>query len=140
MSDLSSRKHSSRKHSVFQLHAHLVFVSKYRKKVFDLDAHQKLRTLFDRICRQLQVELVEMDGERDHVHLLLKYPPSVSISDLVRHLKGASSRRLRQTRPDLARRFWKNVLWSPSYFATSCGGAPIAVIRQYIEQQQTPQY
>lgn len=131
---------SSQRHSIFQLHVHLVFVSKYRRKVFDLDAHQKLRGLFEPICRRLQAHIVEMDGERDHVHLLLKYPPSVSISDLARHLKGASSRLLRQSRPDLARRFWKNVLWSPSYFATSCGGAPIAVIRQYIEQQQTPKY
>lgn len=130
---------SSRRHSVFQLHAHLVLVSKYRKKVFDLDAHRKLRALFEQVCRQLQAELVEMDGERDHVHLLLRYPPSLSISDLVRRLKGASSRLLRQSRPDLAQRFWKDVLWSPSYFATSCGGAPIAVIKQYIEQQQTPQ-
>jgi len=83
-------------------------------------------------------DLVEMDGERDHVHLLVRYPPMVSITDLARRLKGASSRMLRLERPDIARRFWKGVLWSPSYFATSCGGAPIAVIRQYIEQQNSP--
>lgn len=118
MNDLSCRRHS-----VFELHVPLVFVSKYRRKVFDLDAHQKLRALFDRSCRELQAELLEMDGERDHVHLLLRYPPSVSISDLLRHLKGASSRLLRQSRPDLAKRFWKGVLWSPSYFASSCGCA-----------------
>jgi putative transposase len=92
------------------------------------------------MCRELRAEIVAFDGERDHVHLLLRYPPSVSISDLAGRLKGASSRLLRQSRPDIARRFRKDVLWSPSYFATSCGGAPIAVIRQYIEQQQTPEY
>jgi len=87
----------------------------------------------------MNVDLVEMDGERDHVHLLVRYPPALSIGTLVRRLKGATSRLLRLARPDIVQRFWQGVLWSPSYFATSCGGAPIAVIRKYIEQQNTPE-
>ncbi|PJX94214.1 IS200/IS605 family transposase [Escherichia coli] len=84
-------------------------------------------------------ELVEMDGEPDHVHLLINYPPKLAISSLVNSLKGVSSRLLRLDRPDIAvRYYYKGVLWSPGYFASSCGGAPISVIRQYIEQQQTP--
>ncbi|HEK2971885.1 TPA: IS200/IS605 family transposase, partial [Proteus mirabilis] len=82
---------------------------------------------------------VEMDGERDHVHLLINYPPKLAISNLVNSLKGVSSRLLRRDRPDIAQRdYYKGVLWSPSYFARSCGGAPISIIRQYIEQQETP--
>lgn len=73
-----------------------------------------------------------------HVHLLVEYPPKVPVSALVNSLKGASSRRLRAERPDIAKRYWKGVLWSPSYFASSCGGAPISIIKQYIEQKQTP--
>ena len=65
-------------------------------------------------------------------------PPKIAISALVNSLKGVSSRRLRQMRPELVRRYWKGVLWSPSYFSASCGGAPISIIRQYIEQQRTP--
>ncbi|HAO0253441.1 TPA: IS200/IS605 family transposase, partial [Escherichia coli] len=85
------------------------------------------------------VELVEMDGERDHVHLLINYPPKLAISNLVNSLKGVSSRLLRRDRPDIAQRdYYKGVLWSPSYFAGSCGGAPISIIHQYIEQQETP--
>jgi len=69
----------------------------------------------------------------------VNYPPKVAVSSLVNSLKGASSRVLRKERPDIASRFYyKGVLWSPSYFASSCGGAPIEIIRQYIEQQQTP--
>jgi putative transposase len=62
----------------------------------------------------------------------------MAISPLVNSLKGVSSRLLRQHRPDIARRYWKGVLWSPSYFAASCGGAPLSIVRQYVEQQRTP--
>jgi putative transposase len=82
--------------------------------------------------------LVEMDGEDDHVHLLVNYPPKVPLLRLVNSLKGVSSRRLRQMHPALRRRNCKGVLWSPSYFAASCGGAPISIIRQYIQQQRAP--
>ena len=120
------------------MHVHLVFVAKYRRKVFDAEAIATLRAIFSKVCSDFESVLVEMDGERDHVHLLVEYPPKVAVSALVNSLKGVSSRLLRQERPDIQRRYWKGVLWSPSYFAASCGGAPISIVRQYIEQQQTP--
>ncbi|EMI1450927.1 IS200/IS605 family transposase [Proteus mirabilis] len=127
------------RHCVFLMHVHLVFVTKYRRKIFDQDAIEKLRGYFTSVCADFDVELVEMDGERDHVHLLINYPPKLAISNLVNSLKGVSSRLLRRDRPDIAQRYYyKGVLWSPSYFAGSCGGAPISIIRQYIEQQETP--
>ncbi|MGA2436690.1 MAG: IS200/IS605 family transposase [Bryobacteraceae bacterium] len=127
------------RHCVFNLHVHLVFVAKYRRKVFDKEAIERLRELFTKICVDFEAELMEIDGERDHVHLLVNYPPKVPVSALVNSLKGASSRVLRKERPDIAKRYYhKGVLWSPSYFAASCGGAPIGIVRQYIEQQQTP--
>jgi putative transposase len=120
------------------MHVHLVFVSKYRRDVFDGDAIERLRGMFAKVCADFDANLVEMDGESDHVHLLVEYPPKVSVSSLVNSLKGASSRRLRAERADIKLRYWKGILWSPSYFASSCGGAPISIIRQYIEQQKTP--
>ena len=126
------------RHCVFMMHVHLVFVAKYRRQVFDADAIQKLRLYFASVCEDFEAELVEMDGEDDHVHLLVNYPPKVAVSNLVTSLKGVSSRLLRKERPDIANRYHKNMLWSPSYFAASCGGASIDVIRRYIEQQQTP--
>ncbi|MDC6007182.1 IS200/IS605 family transposase [Proteus mirabilis] len=127
------------RHCVFLMHVHLVFVTKYRRKIFDQDAIEKLRGYFTSVCADFDVELVEMDGERDHVHLLINYPPKLAISNLVNSLKGVSSRLLRRDRPDIAQHYYyKGVLWSPSYFAGSCGGAPISIIRQYIEQQETP--
>jgi putative transposase len=77
-----------------------------------------------------------MDGEDNHVQLLIHYPPKVSVSSLVNSLKGVSSRMLRQ-QPDLMKRYWKDALWSPSYFA-ACGGAPISILKHYIDQQKTP--
>ena len=126
------------RHCVFQMHVHLVFVTKYRKRIFDGDAISRLRAIFEKVCIDFDASLVSMDGEDNHVHLLVNYPPKHSVSTLVNSLKGVSSRMLRQKRPDLAQRYWKGVLWSPSYFAASCGGAPIAILKTYIEQQSTP--
>src|SRR5690554_7947254 len=127
------------RHCVFNMHVHLVFVAKYRRDVFTNAMLETMREVFERVCLDFEAELIEFDGEHDHVHLLVNYPPKVAISSLVNSLKGASSRVLRKERPDIASRFYyKGVLWSPSYFASSCGGAPIEIIRQYIEQQQTP--
>ena len=106
------------RHCVFMMHIHLVFVTKYRRYVFDADAIQKLRLHFANVCKDFEAELVEMDGEDDHVHLLVNYPPKVAVSNLVNSLKGVSSRLLRKERPDIANRYWKNMLWSPSYFAS----------------------
>ena len=92
-----------------------------------------------KVCTDFEAELVEFDGEDDHVHLLVNYPPKVAVSKLVNSLKGVSSYLIRKKNyPSVQNKLWGSALWSPSYFAGSCGGAPIEVIRKYIEQQQTP--
>src|SRR4051794_36738428 len=121
---------------VYALHAHLVFVTKYRRGVFDNAALEALADIFAKVCADFGVELKASDGEDDHVHLLIEYPPTVAPWRLVNSLKGVSSRRLRQIRPDIARRCRKGVLWSPSYFVASCGGAPLSIVRQYVERQR----
>ena len=97
-----------------------------------------LEAIFTSVCSDFDAKLVEFDGERDHVHLLVNYPPKVQLSKLVNSLKGVSSRRLKAQLPQTARHYYDGQLWSPSYFAGSCGGAPIEIVRQYIEQQATP--
>ena len=127
------------RHCVFKMHAHLVFVTKYRRNVFTKEVLDDLKIFFEKVCLDFESELVEMDGEDDHVHLLVNYPPKVSVSALVNSLKGVSSRMIRKKNyPSIKKKLWGGALWSPSYFAGSCGGAPIEIIRQYIEQQQTP--
>ena len=120
------------------MHVHLIFVTKYRRKVFDGDSLDKLESHFKRVAGDFEATVKEFNGEDNHVHLLVEYPPKVSVSSLVRSMKGVSSRMLRQERPDIAKHYWKDMLWSPSYFAASCGGAPLAVIKQYVEQQNRP--
>lgn len=128
----------SGRHCTFLMHVHLVFVAKYRRTVFTQDHFETMREVFNKICDDFESELVEFDGEADHVHLLVNYPPKIAVSKLVNSLKGVSSRRLRQYHQDIHKYYWKGVLWSPSYFSGSCGGAPISVIKQYIEQQNSP--
>jgi putative transposase len=121
------------------MHVHLVFVTKYRKKVFTQQVMRELKLIFGSVCKDFEASLVEFDGEKDHVHLLVNYPPKTSISKLVNSLKGVSSRLLRNKGyPTIQKALWGKNLWSPSYFAGSCGGAPISIIRQYIESQQSP--
>ena len=127
------------RHCRFLMHVHLVFVTKYRRGVFNKEILDALRLIFSSVCIDFESELVEFDGEDDHVHLLINYPPKVSVSKLVNSLKGVSSHLIRKKNyPCICKKLWGDALWSPSYFAGSCGGAPIAIIRQYIEQQQTP--
>ena len=127
------------RHCVFNMHVHLVFVTKYRREAFTKEVIDDLRGIFASICSDFESKLVEFDGEDDHVHLLVNYPPNVAVSALVNSLKGVSSRMIRKKNyPSIREKLWGGALWSPSYFASSCGGAPIEIIRQYIEQQQTP--
>jgi putative transposase len=123
---------------VSNLHVHLVFVAKYRRHVFTKTILARMQEVFAMVCDDFECELVEFEGEDDHVHLLINYPPKIAISKLVNSLKGVSSRLLRRDFPQLASRYWNGVLWSPSYFAASCGGAPISIVKQYIQQQKTP--
>jgi putative transposase len=116
----------------------LVFLTKYRREVLGAEHLVAAERIMRAVCTDFETELREFNGESDHVHLLVTYPPKVAITHLVNSLKGVSSRHLRQEFPDLQRRYWRGHLWSPSYFAGSVGGAPLDVLRHYIEQQRRP--
>src|SRR6266404_654573 len=105
-------------HCVFLMHVHLVFVTKYRRGVFTKEILDDLREVLRSVCADFEAELVEFDGEDDHVHLLVNYPPKVSVSVLANSLKGVSSRMIRKKNyPAIRRKIWGAALWSPSYFA-----------------------
>jgi putative transposase len=124
------------RHVVYTLHAHLVFVTKYRRDVLSELAIRDLSAIFAKICQDFEAELVACSGEDDHVHLLVRYPPKVALSKLVNSLKGVSSRKLREIRPEVSGRYHDGVLWSASYFVASCGGAPLSVIAEYVRSQR----
>lgn len=125
------------RHSVSRLDVHLVCGTKYRRKVFDSKALAFLENHAAQAFAKMDCRLLACDGEADHVHLLVEYPPKLSVSALVNMFKGTSSRMLRRERPDIAQRYWREgVLWSPSYFAASTGGATLETVRRYVEQQR----
>lgn len=127
------------RHVVYAMHAHLVFVTKYRHPVFTSTHLDRLGEIFRDVCSDFEAELAEFNGEANHVHLLVHFPPKVTLSKLVNSLKGVSSRLLRKEFEDLRVAYWRGVrLWSGSYFAGSVGGAPLEVLRDYIEQQARP--
>jgi putative transposase len=127
------------RHVISALHVHLVFVTKYRRGVFDDGMLRFCEEVMRKVCEDFEADLREFNGEADHVHLLVFYPPKVSVSALVNSLKGVSARRLRSAYTGRVNRARMNGhFWSPSYLAASCGGAPPSIIAQYIEQQQRP--
>ena len=124
------------RHVVCALHAHLVFVTKYRRDALSELAIRDLSRIFSKVCNDFEAELIECNGADDHVHLLIVYPPKVALSKLVNSLKGVSSRLLREWRPEVRGRYKDGVLWSPSYFVASCGGAPLTIIAEYVKSQR----
>lgn len=127
------------RHSVSHLFVHSVFVVKYRRKVLTSELLTVLQVVFDKVCREHGCTLIEFEGEFDHVHLLVQYRPKVRLSDLMRTLKTQSSATiLRNYRPIIAKQLWGPALWTPSYFISSCGGAPLEYIKAYIQNQNSP--
>ena len=123
-------------HVVYNLHAHVVFAPKYRRRVITQRVFETLRVAWLQVCEALNTTLVESNFEGDHVHLLIAYPPKVRLSSLVQRLKNHSSRRVRRFRyPEVTRYLWGNAFWSSSYCVVSCGGAPLEVSRRYVQQQ-----
>ncbi len=125
------------RHVVFRLHVHLVFITKYRRGVITQRVRSELEQSFRKVCEAFESELLECDGQDDHVHLLVAYPPKVGVARLVNSLKGVSARRIRALDlPEVRGKLWGTAFWSPSYCAVSCGAAPLDIIKRYIQNQR----
>ncbi|WP_270668209.1 IS200/IS605-like element ISAeme8 family transposase, partial [Aeromonas sp. QDB12] len=114
-----------RRHSVSKLVVHLIFTTKYRRKLLDGTMIEQMRGAFLSAAEKLEIDILEMDGEADHVHLLVAYPPKLAVSVLVNNLKSISSRQIRILNTHLRKQSNSGLLWSRSYFACSAGGATI---------------
>jgi putative transposase len=124
---------------VHVLVVHLVFVTKYRRGVITDRVLEHIRNTCRGVCAKMGAELRELDGEDDHIHLLVGYPPKLSISRLVNSLKLVSARLLRKRDfPEVRRKLWGNHFWTPSYYAGSCGGASLQTVKRYIQDQRRP--
>ncbi|PUE44344.1 IS200/IS605 family transposase [Limnohabitans sp. 2KL-51] len=126
-------------HCTFSLQYHLVLVTKYRKKCLTNEMLIDLKAICKKQLELKEGALLEFNAEEDHIHLLFELPPKTSISTLINILKTSSARLLRKNHHEHLQKFFlKPILWSRSYFVVSCGGAPLAVIKKYIQQQKTP--
>jgi putative transposase len=124
------------RHSVSSLKIHLVCVTKYRRSIFTAESLDSIEKAFREVAKKMGFEIIEFNGESDHIHTLIDYPPKLSVSQMVNSLKGVSSRRYGQA--GHPKPYGKDALWSPSYFVSSVGGAPLEVLKQYIREQEKP--
>ena len=124
------------RHSVSDLKIHLVCVTKYRRSIFTAECLAVIEKSFREVAEKMDFQVQEFNGESDHIHAKIEYPPKLSISQIVNALKGVSSRRYGQA--GYPKPYGKEALWSPSYFVSSVGGAPLDVLKRYIQKQEKP--
>ncbi len=122
-------------HSVFALHYHLVLIVKYRRRVFDDSVSEYARDVFERIAPSYSISLLEWNHDTDHVHILFKAHPNSDLSRFINAYKSASSRLIKKEFPEVRQKLWKEYFWSQSYCLLTTGGAPLEVIKKYIETQ-----
>ena len=122
-------------HSVFLMHYHLVLVVKYRRKVFDDRILDRAKEIFEYISPKYNITLQEWNHDKDHVHILFKAHPNTEISKFINAYKSASSRLLKKEFPQIRQKLWKEHFCGQSFCLLTTGGAPIEVIRKYIESQ-----
>lgn len=123
-------------HAVYSLKLHVVFVTKYRRKVLTPSIIADLRTAFAEILHGWRCGLIEFGAEADHVHLLIEIHPALNIATLINNLKSASSKRIQNAhRESLLAHYGKPALWHAAYYVSSVGGATLETIRRYVEAQ-----
>ncbi|EGP5708324.1 IS200/IS605 family transposase [Enterococcus faecium] len=122
-------------HSVFLLYYHLVLVTKYRRQVIDNEISDYAKATFERISESYQITLVEWNHDKDHVHIMFKAQPKTELTKFINAYKSASSRLIKRDYPRVKQFLWKEMFWSKSFCLLTTGGAPIDVIKKYIQNQ-----
>lgn len=122
-------------HSVFLLHYHLILVVKYRRRVFDDLISARAKEIFEYIAPNYHITLMEWNHDADHIHILFRAHPKTEISKFINAYKSASSRLIKKEFPEIRQKLWNEYFWSQSFCLITAGGAPLSVLRQYIESQ-----
>lgn len=125
----------SNAHSVFLLNYHLILVVKYRRKVFDDNISERAKEIFSRIAPNYNISLQEWGHDEDHVHILFRAHPKSAISKFINAYKSASSRLLKKEFPSIREKLWKEQFWSQSFCLLTTGGAPLEIVKEYIQTQ-----
>ena len=122
-------------HSVYSLNYHLILVVKYRKKVIDDEISENLKEIFIKYRELYEVKLLEWEHDKDHIHMLIKTTPKITLSKFIGNFKSYSSRAVKTKFPRIKKVLWKSAFWSGSYCIASYGGAPLEIIKSYIRNQ-----
>ena len=130
-----TRELDHNQHSVYLMYYHLIMVVKYRRKVIDKDISERAKEIFEYIAEGYGIVLEEWNHDKDHVHVMFRAKPSSELSKFINAYKSASSRLLKKEHPEVREKLWKEAFWSQSYCLLTTGGAPLEVIREYIETQ-----
>ena len=122
------------KHTTFYHRYHLVWITKYRYKALEDDVRLRIREIIRQVCAENRVEIIKGVLARDHVHMFVSIPPNLSVSDLVRKMKGRSSHKVQREFPKLRKRYWGRHLWGRGFFSTTNGAITEDIVLQYLEQ------
>lgn len=122
-------------HTIYDIKYHIVWITKYRKQILRADIAERVRDLIREICRTNDVEIIKGHISKDHVHLFLSVPPHMSVSQIVKLLKGKTSRKLLMEFKTLSKTFWGRHIWARGSFVATSGNVTDEVIMKYIEQQ-----
>ncbi|MCL5733288.1 MAG: IS200/IS605 family transposase [Patescibacteria group bacterium] len=132
---MSGQQYHRTSHTVYDNKYHIVWITKYRKKILVDDIALRLREIIRQICSTEKIDILKGAIGPDHVHILLETPPYIAISRIIQHLKGESSRKLQMEFPKLGKSFWGQHMWAIGYFCVTTGVVTEKVIKDYIEQQ-----
>jgi putative transposase len=122
-------------HTIYDNKYHIVWITKYRKKILRDEIGYRLREILRQICSTDKVDILKGAIGPDHVHMMLSIPPHVAVSRIVQHMKGESSRKLQMEYPALQKQFWGQHLWAIGYFCSTTGTVTDAIVKKYIEEQ-----
>ena len=130
------RPYRKSSHTVYDLKVHLVWITKYRYNVLTKEIGYRIRDLIRQICDANDVQILEGRVSKDHVHLYVSYPPKLSVSEMVRRLKGRSSKRIQEEFPQLGKRYWGKYFWGIGYAAFSSGHITDEMIKEYLKHHE----
>ena len=130
---MGNRNYRKSSHTVYDCQYHLVWTTKYRYRVLSTKIAQRVRDLIREICRELDVQIVKGHLSPDHVHMLVSMPPHVSVSKLMQHIKGKSSRKMQMEFKELRSKYWGRHIWARGYFCATVGLVTDEQIKDYID-------
>ena len=125
--------YSKSSHTTYHNRYHLVWITKYRFNVLNKEMKIRIREITRQICRQLGVDIISGVLSSNHVHMFVNIPPKLSVSEFMRRIKGATSRRIQQEYPVIRKRYWGKRFWGRGYFCTTSGNVTNDIIMNYID-------